>query len=151
MFFFYFSKLLNLIIVLFVLLIGWVIVKIIEKVVYKGFRKIKIDDKFFVGKKFLCYFLEKVISKVVYFIVLIIVFILFFNILYLILVVFLFVSMFFVIIVVILSVLKVGFILLLGWVVVFVLSFFVKKIGMKLNMSDKLCKWNLVFEGKDIY
>lgn len=49
------------------------------------------------------------------------------------------------------SVLKAGLILLLGWAAASVLSFLVKKIGMKLNTSDKLRKWNLVSEGKDIH
>lgn len=46
----YLSKLPNLIIALLVLLIGWAIAKIIEKAVYKGLRKTKIDDKLFAGK-----------------------------------------------------------------------------------------------------
>ncbi|MGB9943091.1 mechanosensitive ion channel family protein, partial [Bacillus subtilis] len=79
----YLSKLPNVIIALLVLLIGWAIAKIIEKAVYKGLSKTKIDDKLFAGKKPSRYSSEKVISKVVYFIALIIVFILFFNILHL--------------------------------------------------------------------
>lgn len=147
----YLSKLPNLIIALLVLLIGWAIAKIIEKAVYKGLRKTKIDDKLFAGKKPSRYSSEKVISKVVYFIALIIVFILFFNILHLTSVASPFVSMLSAITAAIPSVLKAGLILLLGWAAASVLSFLVKKIGMKLNTSDKLRKWNLVSEGKDIH
>lgn len=76
----YLSKLPNLIIALLVLLIGWGIAKIIEKAVYKGLQKTKIDDRLFAEKKPARYSSEKVISKIIYFIALIIVFILFFNI-----------------------------------------------------------------------
>ncbi|MER1276780.1 MULTISPECIES: mechanosensitive ion channel [Bacillus] len=147
----YLSKLPNVIIALLVLLIGWAIAKIIEKAVYKGLSKTKIDDKLFAGKKPSRYSSEKVISKVVYFIALIIVFILFFNILHLTTVASPFVSMLSAIAAAIPSVLKAGLILLLGWAAASVLSFLVKKIGMKLNTSDKLRKWNLVSEGKDIH
>ncbi len=46
----YLSKLPNLIIALLVLLIGWGIAKIIEKAVYKGLQKTKIDDRLFAEK-----------------------------------------------------------------------------------------------------
>ncbi|PLR92131.1 mechanosensitive ion channel [Bacillus halotolerans] len=147
----YLSKLPNLIIALLVLLIGWAIAKIIEKAVYKGLRKTKIDDKIFAEKKPSRYSSEKIVSKVVYFIALIIVFILFFNILHLTTVASPFVSMLSAIAAAVPSVLKAGLILLLGWAAASVLSFLVKKIGMKLNTSEKLRKWNLVSEGKDIH
>ncbi|MCO4851499.1 mechanosensitive ion channel [Bacillus vallismortis] len=147
----YLSKLPNLIIALLVLFIGWAIAKIIEKAVYKGLRKTRMDDKLFAGKKPSRYSSEKVISKVVYFIALIIVFILFFNILHLTTVASPFVSMLSAITAAIPSVLKAGLILLLGWAAASVLSFLVKKMGMKLNTSDKLRKWNVVSEGKDIH
>ncbi|WP_440201595.1 mechanosensitive ion channel family protein, partial [Bacillus subtilis] len=67
----YLSMLPNVIIALLVLLIGWAIAKIIEKAVYKGLSKTKIDDKLFDGKKHSRYSSEKVISKVVYFIAMI--------------------------------------------------------------------------------
>ncbi|WP_045507401.1 mechanosensitive ion channel family protein [Bacillus amyloliquefaciens] len=128
----YLSKLPNLIIALLVLLIGWGIAKIIEKAVYKGLQKTKIDDRLFAEKKPARYSSEKVISKIIYFIALIIVFILFFNILHLTTVASPFVSMLSAITAAVPSVLKAGLILLLGWAAASLFSYLVKKAGMKL-------------------
>ncbi|MBY8912674.1 mechanosensitive ion channel [Bacillus sp. YC2] len=146
----YLSKLPNLIIALLVLLIGWGIAKIIEKAVYKGLQKTKIDDKLFAEKKPSRYSSEKVISKVIYFIALIIVFILFFNILHLTIVASPFVSMLSAITAAVPSVLKAGLILLLGWAAASLFSYFVKKAGMKLANNGRLRKWNIVSEEKSV-
>lgn len=146
----YLSKLPNLIIALLVLLIGWGIANIIEKAVFKGLQKTKIDDKLFAEKKPSRYSSEKVISKVIYFIALIIVFILFFNILHLTTVASPFVSMLSAITAAVPSVLKAGLILLLGWAAASLFSCLVKKAGMKLSENGWLRKWNMVSEEKDV-
>ncbi|MBL3615299.1 mechanosensitive ion channel, partial [Bacillus sp. RHFS18] len=140
----YLSKLPNLIIALLVLLIGWGIAKIIEKAVYKGLQKTKIDDRLFAEKKPARYSSEKVISKVIYFIALIIVFILFFNILHLTTVASPFVSMLSAITAAVPSVLKAGLILLVGWAAASLFSYLVKKAGMKLAENGRLRKWTMV-------
>ncbi|WP_414627006.1 mechanosensitive ion channel [Bacillus amyloliquefaciens] len=142
----YLSKLPNLIIALLVLLIGWGIAKIIEKAVYKGLQKTKIDDRLFAEKKPARYSSEKVISKIIYFIALIIVFILFFNILHLTTVASPFVSMLSAITAAVPSVLKAGLILLLGWAAASLFSYLVKKAGMKLAEHGWLRKWIMVSE-----
>ncbi|XLG13552.1 hypothetical protein ACI5QL_00995 [Bacillus velezensis] len=142
----YLSKLPNLIIALLVLLIGWGIAKIIEKAVYKGLQKTKIDDRLFAEKKPARYSSEKVISKVIYFIALIIVFILFFNILHLTTVASPFVSMLSAITAAVPSILKAGLILLLGWAAASLFSYLVKKAGMKLAENGRLRKWTMVSE-----
>ena len=142
----YLSKLPNLIIALLVLLIGWGIAKIIEKAVYKGLQKTKIDDRLFAEKKPARYSSEKVISKVIYFIALIIVFILFFNILHLTTVASPFVSMLSAITAAVPSVLKAGLILLVGWAAASLFSYLVKKAGMKLAENGRLRKWTMVSE-----
>ncbi|WP_412678101.1 mechanosensitive ion channel [Bacillus velezensis] len=142
----YLSKLPNLIIALLVLLIGWGIAKIIEKAVYKGLQKTKIDDRLFAEKKLARYSSEKVISKVIYFIALIIVFILFFNILHLTTVASPFVSMLSAITAAVPSILKAGLILLVGWAAASLFSYLVKKAGMKLAENGRLRKWTMVSE-----
>ncbi|QWQ29310.1 mechanosensitive ion channel [Bacillus sp. JNUCC-22] len=142
----YLSKLPNLIIALIVLLIGWGIAKIIEKAVYKGLQKTKIDDRLFAEKKPARYSSEKVISKVIYFIALIIVFILFFNILHLTTVASPFVSMLSAITAAVPSILKAGLILLVGWAAASLFSYLVKKAGMKLAENGRLRKWTMVSE-----
>ncbi|MDF9780592.1 hypothetical protein OKW13_001255 [Bacillus velezensis] len=142
----YLSKLPNLIIALLVLLIGWGIAKIIEKAVYKGLQKTKIDDRLFAEKKPARYSSEKVISKVIYFIALIIVFILFFNILHLTTVASPFVSMLSAITAAVPSILKAGLILLVGWAAASLFSYLVKKAGMKLAENGRLRKWTMVSE-----
>lgn len=142
----YLSKLPNLVIALLVLLIGWGIAKIIEKAVYKGLQKTKIDDRLFAEKKPARYSSEKVISKVIYFIALIIVFILFFNILHLTTVASPFVSMLSAITAAVPSILKAGLILLLGWAAASLFSYLVKKAGMKLAENGRFRKWTMVSE-----
>ncbi|WP_439846263.1 mechanosensitive ion channel [Bacillus velezensis] len=142
----YLSKLPNLIIALLVLLIGWGIAKIIEKAVYKGLQKTKIDDRLFAEKKPARYSSEKVISKVIYFIALIIVFILFFNILHLTTVASPFVSMLSAITAAVPSILKAGLILLVGWAAASLFSYLVKKAGMKLAENSRFRKWTMVSE-----
>lgn len=142
----YLSKLPNLVIALLVLLIGWGIAKIIEKAVYKGLQKTKIDDRLFAETKPARYSSEKVISKVIYLIALIIVFILFFNILHLTTVASPFVSMLSAITAAVPSILKAGLILLLGWAAASLFSYLVKKAGMKLAENGRLRKWTMVSE-----
>lgn len=140
----YLDRLPDFLLAVVVLILGWIIAKIIEKAIYKGLQKSKLDDKIFPEGASRKYSSEKIISKIIYFILLVYVFSLFFNILNLTVITSPLVSMLSSIFGAIPNILKAAIILLVAWLVASGLKFLIKKSGNTLKVHEKLNKWKLL-------
>jgi len=140
----YLDRLPDFLLAVVVLILGWIIAKIIEKAVYKGLQKTKLDDKIFPEGKPKKYSSEKIISKIIFYILLVYVFSLFFNILNLTVITSPLVSMLSSIFGAIPNILKAAIILLVAWLVASGLKYLIKKSGNTLKVHEKLNKWKLL-------
>ncbi|WP_445490867.1 mechanosensitive ion channel [Niallia sp. 03133] len=145
---YYLDRLPDLLLAVLVLIIGWIIAKVIEKIVLKGLKKTNLDNKLFRDKNTTKYSSEKIISKVVYYILLVFVFTLFFNILSLTSIASPLVSMLSSILGAVPNLLKAAIILVFAWLIASGLKYLIKKTGNTLNAHEKLQKWKLI-EHKD--
>ncbi|MEH7885609.1 mechanosensitive ion channel [Bacillus sp. JJ1609] len=137
------GKLPNVLIALAVLLVGWLVAKLIEKAVYKGLQKTRLDNKLFSNMNNKKYSAEKIISKIVYILILIFVFIMFLNILDLYILTEPLVGMISTITSAIPNILKAGLILLFAWLIASGLKFLIQKGGKTLGVHEKLSKYKL--------
>ncbi|MCE4050666.1 MULTISPECIES: mechanosensitive ion channel [Bacillaceae] len=140
----YLDRLPDFLLAVVVLILGWIIAKIIEKAIYKGLQKTKLDDKIFPEGKPKKYSSEKIISKIIFYILLVYVFSLFFNILNLTVITSPLVSMLSSIFGAIPNILKAAIILLVAWLVASGLKYLIKKSGNTLKVHEKLNKWKLL-------
>ncbi|MFT8321855.1 MAG: mechanosensitive ion channel [Bacillus sp. (in: firmicutes)] len=141
---YYLDRLPDFLLAILVLIIGWIIAKVIEKIVLKGLNKTNLDNKIFRDKNTTKYSSEKIISKIVYYILLVFVFTLFFNILSLTAIASPLVSMLSSILGAVPNILKAAIILLFAWVIATGLKFIIKKTGTTLKAHEKLQKWKLI-------
>jgi hypothetical protein len=140
----YTDQILNLLLALLVLLIGWFVAKKIGKAVEAGLKKTSLDDKLFssFGKR--KYSIEFIIGKVVYYTLLIIVWIIFFNMLSLSLIAEPFVKMVSTMTAAIPHLLKAALILLFAWVAAILVRLLFKKVATMFHLESKLVKWKMI-------
>ncbi|WP_163102452.1 mechanosensitive ion channel [Peribacillus alkalitolerans] len=130
----------DLIMALVVLFIGWMVAKLIEKVVEKGLKKTNLDNKLFPQRTNRKYTSEKIISKIIYYLILVFVFVLFFNMLSMSFIAAPFVNMLSSITSAIPRVLKAALILLFAWAIASALKFLIKKAGKTLRFNRLFSK-----------
>lgn len=123
----------DLLLALLVLLIGFFIAKFVEKLVYKGLRKLNLNER--LGNTKSKWSVEKVISKVVFFILLLLAFVLFFNIMNLHTFAAPFASMYDTLTSAFLNILKAGLILLVAWVLATLVKKGIQMLGNKVDFN----------------
>lgn len=127
------SSLPDLLLALLVLLIGFIIAKVVEKVVFKGLRKLNLNER--LGNTRSKWSVEKIISKVVFFILLILAFVLFFNILNLDTFAAPFANMYDTLTGAFLNILKAGLILLVAWGLATLVKKGIQMLGNKVDFN----------------
>lgn len=123
----------DLLLALLVLLIGFIVAKFVEKLVYKGLRKMNVNER--LGNTKSKWSVEKIISKVVFFIILLLAFVLFFNILNLHTFAAPFANMYDTLTSAFLNILKAGLILLVAWALATLVKKGILMLGNKVDFN----------------
>jgi len=123
----------DLLLALLVLLIGFIVAKFVEKLVYKGLRRLNVNER--LGNTKSKWSVEKVISKVVFFILLLLAFVLFFNIMNLDTFAAPFANMYDTLTSAFLNILKAGLILLVAWVLATLVKKGIQLLGNKVDFD----------------
>lgn len=142
---YYLNQMPDLLYAVLIFIVGWLVARIISRIVKGLLSKTKWDDKLFeyinVSSKFQS---EVVISKIVFYILMIFVLIMFFDVLNLHFVAEPIINMMNVMIGSVPNILKAGLILLLGWLLATILKIMIQKGGQKLGVHKLLAKWKVI-------